>query len=160
MPKLVGMRLSAAEEKLDSLGVLTVNARDALPEDRIPLMSRNWVVTTQSHKPGTLLGTSTPVTLTVKKPSDGQGSSHVSPGTVPDVVCMDLQAAQDSMQEAGFYNLGSDDVSGQGRLQILDRNWVVVSQSVRAGTQPSELRRIVLTSVKFGEPTGSSKCRS
>ena len=160
VPRLVGKRLSTAQATLAVLGVQTVHAQDVSAETRIPLLSTNWLVTAQDPGAGSRITVATPVTLTVKKPSDGQGSSVVVAGTVPNVVCMDLQAAQDMMQAAGFYNLGSEDGSGQGRIQILDRDWVVIDQSVAAGRQPSPLKRIVLASVKYGESTGSSGCRS
>ena len=159
MPSVVGERLSTAENLLAALGIETVHAEDASPEGRIPLLSTNWVVTEQSVKPGKRLAVTSPVTLKVKKPSDGEGS-QIATGAVPDVICMDLQAAQDALQAAGFYNLGSEDGSGQGRMQILDRDWVVIAQSVPAGATPSPLKRIVLASVKYGEPTGASGCRS
>ena len=122
-------------------------------------MSTNWIVTEQSVPAGQRIKVTATVTLKVKKPSDGEGT-QTAIGVVPDVVCMDLQAAQDSLQAAGFFNLGSEDGSGEGRMQILDRDWVVVAQSVDAGSTPSPLKRIVLDSVKYGEPTGASGCRS
>ncbi|HEX5497002.1 MAG TPA: hypothetical protein VFX70_20765, partial [Mycobacteriales bacterium] len=72
----------------------------------------------------------------------------------------DLQAGQDALQAAGFINLGSRDGSGRGRMQIIDRNWVVTGQSARPGSRPGAGTRIVLTAVKFGEPTGKSGCQS
>ena len=159
MPQLVGKRLSTAQSRLWALGVESVDALDASPEGRIPLMSTNWVVTEQSVPVGERIKATANVTLMVKKPSDGAGT-QTAIGVVPDVVCMDLQAAQDSLQAAGFYNLGSEDGSGEGRMQILDRDWVVIAQSVDAGSTPSPLKRIVLASVKYGEPTGASGCRS
>lgn len=53
---------------------------------------------------------------------------------LPDAVGMDLQLAQDTMQAAGFYGLISHDATGEGRLQVLDRNWTVCDQSPAAGT--------------------------
>jgi hypothetical protein len=47
---------------------------------------------------------------------------------VPNVVGVNHHLAQDTMQAAGFYNLTGEDATGQGRLLISDRNWVVVSQ--------------------------------
>ena len=64
------------------------------------------------------------------------------------------------LQAAGFYNLGSEDGTGQGRAQLIDRNWVVITQSVPAGRTRGPSTRIVLTAVKYGEPTGSSGCPS
>jgi hypothetical protein len=61
------------------------------------------------------------------------------------------QFAQDTMQAAGFYYLTEEDASGNGRLLINDRNWVVVSQLPEGGTTTSLDTEIVLRSKKIGE---------
>lgn len=53
---------------------------------------------------------------------------------MPNVVCMDLQAAQDEIQDHGVFFSGSTDATGQGRMQVIDSNWVVVDQSPAPGT--------------------------
>jgi hypothetical protein len=78
---------------------------------------------------------------------------------VPDVVCRDLQTAQDTLQAAGFYNLRSEDGSGQARVQVIDENWVVIAQSARPGATAGRFERIVLRAVKFGEPPARTRCR-
>jgi beta-lactam-binding protein with PASTA domain len=123
------------------------------------LEDNNWVVVTQSPAAGTVAAVSDVITLEVRKPSDGAGGEVVK-GVVPAVICMDLQKAQDALRKAGFYRLRSVDGLGQNRFQALDRNWVVIDQSVAAGTSPGALTEIVLTVVKYGEPTGSSGCAS
>jgi beta-lactam-binding protein with PASTA domain len=70
---------------------------------------------------------------------------------VPDVVGLDHQLAQDTMQAAGLSNLSEEDATGQDRLLLWDRNWVVVSQSPPPGTRVSEDAAIVLRSKKDGE---------
>jgi len=50
---------------------------------------------------------------------------------VPDVVGMNLQSAQDTLQAAGFHTLRSHDAKSFNRSQMLDRNWIVVDQSPR-----------------------------
>ncbi|WP_350274958.1 PASTA domain-containing protein [Kribbella sp. HUAS MG21] len=70
---------------------------------------------------------------------------------MPDVVGVNHQLAQDTMQAAGFYNLAEEDASGQGRLLIVDRNWVVVSQQPKAGTRAPADTTIILRSKKMGE---------
>jgi hypothetical protein len=79
-----------------------------------------------------------------------------APGTarsavVPAVVGVNHQLAQDTMQAAGFYYLLEEDATGQGRLLINDRNWVVVSQSPAGGTTAPLDTKIVLRSKKIGE---------
>lgn len=61
-----------------------------------------------------------------------------SSAMMPDVVGMDLQAAQDTIQEAGVFYSRSEDATGRGRMQILDRNWTVVRQDPAPGTAIGE----------------------
>jgi hypothetical protein len=71
--------------------------------------------------------------------------------TVPDVVGLDHQAAQDAMQGEGLYNLRERDCSGQGRLLLFDRNWEVVRTTPPGGAHVSEDTKITICSVKQGE---------
>lgn len=71
---------------------------------------------------------------------------------MPAVVCMNLQAAQDLIQTAGVFYSRSEDATGQGRKQVVDRNWVVVAQTPAAGALIDE-GDAVLSVVKVGEPT-------
>ena len=57
---------------------------------------------------------------------------------MPDVLCMDLQEAQDEIQDHGVFLSGSSDATGQGRSQIIDSNWVVVDQFPAPGTKIGE----------------------
>ncbi|MEV5966099.1 PASTA domain-containing protein [Kribbella sp. NPDC051952] len=70
---------------------------------------------------------------------------------MPNVVGMNHQLAQDTMQAAGFYFLTEEDATGQGRLLINDRNWVVVTQDPKAGTRAPADTKILLRSKKIGE---------
>jgi len=70
---------------------------------------------------------------------------------VPNVVGLDHQLGQDTMQGAGFYYLLEEDASGQERQLINDRNWYVCSQSPPGGTEASTDDPVVLRSVKKGE---------
>lgn len=72
---------------------------------------------------------------------------------MPDVVCMNLQAAQNEIQDRGVFFSRSEDATGASRSQILDRNWVVVRQTPAAG-QPIGEFEAVLYVVKIGESTG------
>ncbi|OZM70278.1 hypothetical protein CFN78_26410 [Amycolatopsis antarctica] len=71
--------------------------------------------------------------------------------TVPDVSGMNHQAAQDTMQAAGLYNLREVDGGGQGRMLINDRNWVQTGQDPEPGATVSADTVITLTAVKQGE---------
>jgi len=72
-------------------------------------------------------------------------------GIMPDVVCMNLQAAQDEIQTHGVFFSRSKDATGKGRRQILDRNWTVVAQSPAPG-EPIGEGDAVLSVVKNDEP--------
>jgi hypothetical protein len=65
---------------------------------------------------------------------------------------MNLQAAQDLIQENGVFFSRSDDASGEGRMQVIDSNWIVVGQTPAAGSPVSEAEA-VLSVVKIGEPS-------
>ncbi|CAG6397602.1 exported hypothetical protein [Actinacidiphila cocklensis] len=79
-------------------------------------------------------------------------SASASATTVPSLVGLGLQTAQDTAQAAGFSNLTSHDASGDGRMQILDRNWKVCDQTPSAGDRADDDVKIDLGAVKLGEP--------
>lgn len=64
---------------------------------------------------------------------------------------MGLQDAQDLIQEHGVFFSRSFDATGAGRMQVLDRNWIVVSQEPAPGTPIGE-GDANLGAVKIGEP--------
>ena len=71
--------------------------------------------------------------------------------SVPNFVGMGLQSAQDTAQDAGFYSLDSHDSLGRARMQILDRDWKVCSQNVKAGSSTSTDTRLDFGTVKLEE---------
>jgi hypothetical protein len=82
--------------------------------------------------------------------ADGDAGAAAETAPLPDLVGMDLQAAQDEAQAAGFYVLDDQDASGQDRLQVMDRNWTVCSQEPAPGTHPTDTL-VTLFAVKDGE---------
>ena len=48
---------------------------------------------------------------------------------MPNLICMNLQDAQNEIQDHGVFFSGSVDATGEGRRQTIDSNWVVVGQS-------------------------------
>jgi hypothetical protein len=71
---------------------------------------------------------------------------------MPDVVCMNLQQAQDAIQDAGVFFSESTDASGRGRMQVNDSNWIVTKQSPAAGSDMSGVTPM-LSAAKIGEPS-------
>ncbi|WP_327169550.1 hypothetical protein [Streptomyces subrutilus] len=62
-------------------------------------------------------------------PAASSSPTTTKTATLPNLVGKGLQAAQDEAQAAGFFTLKSHDALGQDRLQALDRNWKVCSQT-------------------------------
>jgi len=88
---------------------------------------------------------------TVAAPEPTTPADDAGAFTLPDVVGLDLQAAQDAMQAAGYFLLTSHDATGQGRMQVLDRNWKVCSQTPAPGTPTSPTVPIDFGAVKDTE---------
>jgi len=94
------------------------------------------------------------VTATPDPSSPGAAAINPAPAVLsvmPDVVCQNLQDAQDEIQRAGVFFSRSDDASGQARSQVIDRNWVVVAQTPAAGESVGKMEAI-LSVVKTDEP--------
>ncbi|MFD5623458.1 hypothetical protein [Streptomyces yangpuensis] len=71
--------------------------------------------------------------------------------TLPNMVGKGLQTAQDEAQAAGFALLTSHDALGRDRLQALDRNWKVCSQTPAAGANVDTGANIDFGAVKLEE---------
>jgi hypothetical protein len=160
VPNVVGKRLADAQKALSTAGFRSIRTEDASGQNRLLIPTVTWVVQAQKPDAGTRVDRSTQVVLEVKKSTDGQGTLKAVPGEMPRVVCKDLQSAETIIQDAGFYNVSSRDNSGHNRSRVFDRDWVVIAQSVPAGSHPDKATRILLTVVKYGEPTGNSGCVS
>ncbi|MEU5690659.1 hypothetical protein [Actinosynnema sp. NPDC020468] len=93
----------------------------------------------------------TPTTSTTTAERAVETSPPPKTCTVPNVVGMVHQTAQDTMQAAGLYFLREEDATGQGRLLILDRNWTTVAQSVAAGQVVDCTTTVTLSAKKIGE---------
>lgn len=72
---------------------------------------------------------------------------------MPNVVCMNLQEAQDEIQDHGVLLSRSRDATGRNRSQLIDRNWIVIKQSPAPGKKIAE-GEAMLSAVKIGESTG------
>lgn len=160
MPEVVGLRLDEAEQRVTAAGLTALRTTDVSGRDRMVLKKSNWVVREQDPTAGTQVTAAVTVVLSIGKPTDQTSSPQVVAGIVPDVVCLDLQAAQDALRAAGFYVLLAHDGTGRGRPALIDRNWMVIGQSVAAGTQPDPKRRIDLTVIKIDETSGATSCPS
>ncbi len=107
--------------------------------------------------PKTTAATSTTAAPTTAAPTTTVSAPPTAPPTLasslmPNVVCMNLQDAQDTIQTAGVFFSRSFDATGAGRSQIIDSNWVVVSQDPAPGAPIAEVEPN-LGAVKYGEPS-------
>ena len=158
VPNVVGERLPSAEQLLTQAGLTHLREMDGTDQNRLIVEKDNWIVDSQEPAAGQTVPANTVVVLRVRKGTDDASPVAAEHGVVPNVVCAELQAAQDALRSSGFYDITSTDATGQGRLPVLDRNWVVVAQSVKAGERPGLTTHITLSVVKHGEPAGSSGC--
>ncbi|MGC0366160.1 hypothetical protein ABH922_004144 [Rhodococcus sp. 27YEA15] len=109
-------------------------------------------ITTSSAAPATT--TPEPVVITPEASTTGApppAAPAPAAALMPNVVCMNLQAAQNKIQDAGVFYSRSKDATGAGRRQVVDSNWVVVAQNPSPGTPFGE-GDAVLSAVKIGEP--------
>lgn len=120
-------RAATAESVVDAIPTTTALAE--LPANTVP------------PPPSAPTETAPPAT---EAPAPAQAS-------MPNVVCMNLQDAQDAIQAAGVFFSQSFDATGADRLQVLDRNWIVVSQDPAPGVLVGE-GDANLGAVKIGEP--------
>ncbi|MEU3724440.1 PASTA domain-containing protein [Streptomyces sp. NPDC031705] len=126
----------------------------------------------RTHHTIALLTAATALALTACDPgTGGSGNKPAAPGgaapsaasssapppsakktaTLPDLVGKGLQAAQDEAQAAGFHVLTSHDALGRDRLQALDRNWKVCSQTPPGGASADTGTTVDFGAVKLEE---------
>ncbi|AYF79416.1 hypothetical protein D7D52_26820 [Nocardia yunnanensis] len=126
------------------------------------------VTTTVKITPPSITATTTPVSTptittapelttpppTILTPQAGTTTTPAASGAtavMPNVVCMNLQDAQNKIHQAGVFYSRSKDATGKGRHQVLDRNWIVIAQNLAPGTPFGE-GDAILSVVKYGEP--------
>ena len=111
--------------------------------------------TVASSSSTTTTTTTEATTTTTERPPERNllGGDSPEDGLMPDLVCFDLQAAQDEVQDHGVFFSRSEDASGDGRRQLWDRNWVVIDQDPAPGTPIGE-RDAVFYVLKDDEPHG------
>jgi|GEM_PF-6345100 len=143
---------------------VVVTSTPPLPTTSIALTTTSSVVKTtvaKSAPPTTAAPQTTikPSPVTTKPSPVTTSNSNIFGGNspedflMPDVLCMNLQEAQDEIQDHGVFFSRSEDASGLGRMQINDSNWIVVGQFPSVGARIGE-GDAILSVVKNGEATG------
>jgi hypothetical protein len=97
-----------------------------------------------------------PSTVTVTAPPTSTGGVNATDQaedtfTMPSLVGLVLQTAQDKLQFLGSYVMDQQDAGGLDRLQLLDSNWKVCSQSPNPGARVAATDTVTLASVKLEE---------
>lgn len=109
------------------------------------------LATATACKTTTTTGSNGSTATTTTSTSTSSDSKTTTRKTVPNFVGMGLQSAQDTAQKAGFYSLKSHDALGRDRHQILDRDWKVCTQNVKAGSSAATTTELDFGTVKLTE---------
>lgn len=123
------------------------------PARERPEVSTSAAPTTTVPAPETTVTTTTAAPTTVPpatEPPVTEPPATAPAALMPDVVGMNLQEAQDTIQLTGVFFSRSFDATGAGRSQVIDSNWYVVCQSPSPGTPIGE-GDANLGAVKYGE---------
>lgn len=76
--------------------------------------------------------------------------------TMPDLIGVDLQGAQDAIQsesDGAVWYSSSTDLTGQGRAQVVDRNWIVCTSTPAPGATFT-----TTTTIDFGVVRDTESC--
>ena len=106
---------------------------------------------------GILASCSTGNSNTTSSESIAIVSTSVPRPLMPDVVCLNLQDAQDLIQDQGVFYSRSEDASGLGRNQIVDSNWIVIEQNLKPG-EPFTEGDALLSVIKVEEAENQGLC--
>ena len=156
IPDVVCMDLQLAQDKAQAAGFYRLESQDSSGQRRRQVDDQNWVVVSQTPPAGTRPGRSPRLVFEVLAYGD-PGAPPVPnrsrPGRMPQLRCFDLQEAQDTLQSAGFLRTRSEDATGRGRRQYIDRNWIVTDQSPPPGGTHPKNTQVTLRVVKDREPS-------
>ncbi|WP_052848935.1 hypothetical protein [Streptomyces avicenniae] len=153
LPDLTGLSLPEARESAGAAGFEAVTSHDALGRDRMQLVDGNWVVCSQQPPAGPHAG-GTEVALAVVKAEEEcpEGDRSTAPpeagDTAPDLTGESVNVARAALGRAASVDVR--DVSGDGRMILVESNWQVCAQTPGPGA-PLDGARARLDAVKFGE---------
>jgi beta-lactam-binding protein with PASTA domain len=155
VPNVVCMDLQLAQDKAQAARLTRTSAEDASGRRRRMVNDRDWVVVEQSPPAGTRASWGTRLVfraLAYGDPDAPPAPDRTRPGRMPELMCFDLQEAQDTLESAGFYDVTSRDAGG-GRRQFVDRNWTVIGQTPSPGGTHRKSTKVTLRAVKDREPS-------
>jgi len=121
--------------------------RLALAAALLPLTACGATTATESPAPAAPATTSTTAavapatttpaakTTTPKTSVPKATTAKVTKIKVPNGVGLDYQSAQDRWRAAGLHVAPAVDATGQHRLPLIDSNWLVLAQNLKAGSK-------------------------
>ena len=104
---------------------------------------------TVTHAPSSTTAISPTSTPRSSSTSGSTAAAHSATITVPNGVGLNYQAAQDAWRAAGLHVAPAVDALRAGRLPVLDRNWVVLSQDPKASAEVERDSFITATVKKY-----------
>lgn len=122
--------------------LLTLGAITACEENGTPV---------QPTPKTTVTATATATATIQTTPETEETEEAPAKASLPDLTGESHQTAQDTAQSLGFFSLVEEDATGQGRVLVWDRNWMVCDQSPEPGSYSTDTT-VTLYSVKTDEP--------
>jgi hypothetical protein len=153
----IGKGLQTAQNDAQADGFNNLTSHDATGRARYQIFDRDWKVCFQTPAAGTTASSGSRLDFGVVKldescPVTDQGAQSPSPASeghaMPDLTGKSLKAAIGSLPSGT--SITAKDISGRGRLIIVQSNWKVCSQDPRSGAQFTG-QPVTLGAVKFGE---------
>jgi len=153
----IGKGLQTAQDDAQAEGFDNLTSHDATGRARYQIFDRDWKVCFQTPAAGTSASSGSRLDFGVVKldescPVTDQGTQSPSPASegqaMPDLTGKSLKAAIGSLPSGT--SITAKDISGRGRLIIVQSNWKVCSQDPRSGAQFTG-QPVTFGAVKFGE---------
>lgn len=110
------------------------------------------VTTPATSAPASTATTTAPATKAATKATTAPAQATEAAVTtikVPNGVGMDYQSAQDLWRSAGLIVAPATDATGAHRLPLIDSNWVVLAQDLKAGSKVPDGTLITATVKKY-----------
>ena len=153
----IGKGLQTAQDDAQAQGFYNLTSHDATGRARHQIFDRDWKVCFQTPAAGTTASSGSRLDFGVVKldqrcPVTDQGTQSPSPASeghaMPDLIGKSLNVAAGSLPSGT--SITAKDISGQGRLIIVQSNWKVCSQDPKSGAQFNG-QPVTFGVVKFGE---------
>ena len=133
-------------------GALVANASGDEKKDGVAAAQTSAQTFAPVTTPATTAPTTAPATTKATKATTAvttAAKATESTVKVPDGVGMDYQSAQDLWRAAGLVVAPATDATGAHRLPVIDANWVVLAQDLKAGSKVPEGTLITATVKKY-----------